>query len=329
MEQPLCHDCSHRVQDEVEAAIREAQQECFAYAAAIKRLAEEDLQPLSDQEFADEIQQAEKAEAEERVRADKLEAEVAQAERELSELSASSIELDSLEERYWHDFNDFQIQLRAHIDERDVLLNKMEHSAAHLKRLQQTNVYHDVFRIWHDGPFGTIGGFRLGRTTEAPVEWDEINAAWGQTVLLLKTMAQECGFTFSSYRLIPMGSYPQIADKRGTHDLYGPVNRMMCASYDRAMVMFLTCVKEFSDWIISQDCAFEVAYAIEQDKVANMTIRLQFNSDSKWTKALKHMLTNLKYCMAWVIMHQKFDKSATSVAVSTSNQGNSLSSASQ
>ena len=49
MEQPLCHDCSHRVQDEVEAAIREAQQECFAYAAAIKRLAEEDLQPLSDQ----------------------------------------------------------------------------------------------------------------------------------------------------------------------------------------------------------------------------------------------------------------------------------------
>ena len=67
---------------------------------------------------------------------------------------------------------------------------QMEHSAAHLKRLQQTNVYHDVFRIWHDGAFGTIGGFRLGRTAETPVEWDEINAAWGQTVLLLKTMAQ-------------------------------------------------------------------------------------------------------------------------------------------
>ncbi len=66
----------------------------------------------------------------------------------------------------------------------------MEHSAAHLKQLQQTNVYHDVFRIWHDGPFGTIGGFRLGRTNEAPVEWDEINAAWGQTLLLLNTLAQ-------------------------------------------------------------------------------------------------------------------------------------------
>ncbi len=42
----------------------------------------------------------------------------------------------------------------------------------------------------HDGPFGTISGFRLGRTSEHPVEWDETNAAWGQVVLLLYTMAQ-------------------------------------------------------------------------------------------------------------------------------------------
>ncbi|KAA6424421.1 MAG: beclin 1, partial [Trebouxia sp. A1-2] len=333
------------VQDEVEVSIKEAQQECAAYEAAIKRLAEEDLQPLTDQnltfltdksdqiqEYAEEMKQAQEAEAAEKARADKLEAELAHAERELSELGASSSELDSLEERYWHDFNDFQLQLRAHVDERDVLLNKatykvlvqMENSAAHLKRLQQTNVYHDVFRIWHEGPFGTIGGFRLGRTNEAPVEWDEINAAWGQTVLLLKTMAQECGCTFSSYRLIPMGSYPQIADKRGTHDLYGPVSRIMCASYDRAMVMFLTCVKEFADWIVSQDNSFEMAYAIDQDKVANMTVRLQFNSDSKWTKALKYMLTNLKYCLKWAITHQKLERNA-SAARTSHNQTNSSS----
>ena len=63
-------------------------------------------------------------------------------------------------------------------------------------------------------------------------------------------------------------------------------------------------LQEFSDWIISQDSTFEVAYAIDQDKVANLTVRLQFNSDSKWTKALKFMLTNLKYCLNWVIRKQ-------------------------
>lgn len=72
-----------------------------------------------------EVQQAEDSETAELARVDKLEAELAQAERELSQLGAGSSELDSLEERYWHDFNDFQLQLRADIDERDVLVNRV------------------------------------------------------------------------------------------------------------------------------------------------------------------------------------------------------------
>ena len=48
----------------------------------------------------------------------------------------------------------------------------------------------DAFYIWHEGAFGTISGFRLGRTPSQPVDWDEINAAWGQAVLLLHTFAQ-------------------------------------------------------------------------------------------------------------------------------------------
>ena len=42
------------------------------------------------------------------------------------QVRAKAVELGELEERYWHDFNDFQIQLRAHVDERDVLLRKVE-----------------------------------------------------------------------------------------------------------------------------------------------------------------------------------------------------------
>ena len=72
-----------------------------------------------------ELQQAEEAQAAELARVERLEAELGQAERELSQLGASSSELDGLEERYWHDFIDFQLQLRAHIDERDVLVNRV------------------------------------------------------------------------------------------------------------------------------------------------------------------------------------------------------------
>lgn len=88
-----------------------------------------------------EVQQAEEAEAAELARVEKLESDLAQAERELSELGASSSELDGLEERYWHDYNDFQLQLRAHMDERDVLVNRVgPHQLWHM--LYVLHTYH-------------------------------------------------------------------------------------------------------------------------------------------------------------------------------------------
>ena len=48
----------------------------------------------------------------------------------------------------------------------------------------------------HNGHFGTINNFRLGRLPSVPVEWSEINAAWGQTVLLLHSLAQKMKFKF-------------------------------------------------------------------------------------------------------------------------------------
>ena len=49
VDQPLCYDCIHRVQDEVEVSIREAQHECAAYEAALARLREDDTQPYTDE----------------------------------------------------------------------------------------------------------------------------------------------------------------------------------------------------------------------------------------------------------------------------------------
>jgi len=83
-----------------------------------------------------------------------------------------------------------------------------------LEKLERTNVYNDAFCIGHDGVFGTINGLRLGRVPGVPVcisqlplkddkadpllqvEWAEINAAWGQTLLLLYTIARKLDFTF-------------------------------------------------------------------------------------------------------------------------------------
>lgn len=56
-----------------------------------------------------------------------------------------------------------------------------------------------VFLFRHSGQFGTINNFRLGRLPSVPVEWNEINAAWGQTVLLLHALANKMGLCFQRY----------------------------------------------------------------------------------------------------------------------------------
>lgn len=88
--------------------------------------------------------------------------------------------------------------------------------------------------LWrHSGQFGTINNFRLGRLPSVPVEWNEINAAWGQTVLLLHALANKMGLRFkrfssahaqrlyecsfinrlfssSRYRLVPYGNHSYL-----------------------------------------------------------------------------------------------------------------------
>lgn len=46
---------------------------------------------------------------------------------------------------------------------------KTEVSQAHLELLKRTNVLNDAFPIGHDGEFGTINNFRLGRLPKIPV----------------------------------------------------------------------------------------------------------------------------------------------------------------
>ena len=47
-----------------------------------------------------------------------------------------------------HDYNDYQLQLKQHIEERDALLNKIDRTSQRLQLLKNTNVYNDAFKIW-------------------------------------------------------------------------------------------------------------------------------------------------------------------------------------
>ncbi|CAA0841215.1 Beclin-1-like protein [Striga hermonthica] len=226
VEQPLCLECMRVLSDKLDKEVEDVDRDIKAYEACLQRLEGEAKTVLSEAEF---LKEKLKIEEEER----KLEAAIAETEKQCSEVTAELKELElkssrfkELEERYWLEFNNFQFQLISHQEERDAVLAKIEVSQAHLELLKRTNVLNDAFPIWYDGDFGTINNFRLGRLPKVQVEWDEINAAWGQACLLLHTMAQYFRPKFPyRIKILPMGSYPRIMDSsNNTYELFGPVN---------------------------------------------------------------------------------------------------------
>jgi beclin 1 len=208
---------------------------------------------------------------------------------------------------YWQNFNDFQTKLSAFKEERDAVRMSIEKANNQLELLKKTNLYNDAFHIWHDGHFGTINSFRLGDLPSRNVPWDEINAAWGQATLLLYTIAKKLNFKFSTYRLVPMGSNSKVVklDDQSTYELYGSNDYMLTkllwyGRYDKAMLAFLHCLKELGDHAENEDKHFRLPYRMDRDKIGEMSIKHnQYNTET-WTKALKYMLTNLKWLLAWL-----------------------------
>ncbi|KAI9912759.1 hypothetical protein PsorP6_005821 [Peronosclerospora sorghi] len=184
-------------------------------------------------------------------------------------------------------------------DERQSVSVFAVHASDMLRRLQRYNVCNDVFHIWHDGLFGTINGLRLGRLPSKPVEWVEINAAMGQAVLLLATIADRANFEFSRNRLVPRGSFSRVVNMYGKeYNLYSDGGMFRRRGFNQAMILFLECVEDAGRRAMKEEPSLKFPYKVERGKIGGLPISL--GNDEQWTRALKYMLTHLKWLLAWI-----------------------------
>lgn len=212
IDHPICTECTSLLLQQFTARLGSATRERDAYAGFLKALQQTaDANGLEDEaqakrELEDLVKQDEDAFAE----LLELEAEKAALEGELADLEEDGHQLDLEEQAFWASRNAHEKEIYDLNVELQSLQQKYEHDQQQLDKLQRTNVYNDTFCIGHDGLFATINGLRLGRLPGQAVEWAEINAAWGQTLLLLATVAERLGCVFDGYRLKPLGSTSRI-----------------------------------------------------------------------------------------------------------------------
>ncbi|ORZ03492.1 autophagy protein Apg6-domain-containing protein [Syncephalastrum racemosum] len=308
VDHPMCLECTDMLLENLEKQLEDASRERDCYIDFLKKVKDNRITQEEEEDLKRQVHELQLAEEEAQDELDDQRNEYNAVTRELEQLEKEMESLDQEEREYWNQCNQYQIDLQNFQNERDSMNFKYDHDVKQYERLQKTVVYNDAFCIAQEGHFGTINGFRLGRLHSHPVEWNEINAAWGQTLLLLYTVANKLKFEFKTYRLIPMGSFSRVEKHEGdsviSYELYGTgdfaLNRMFLnRRFDQAMVAVLNCLKQLTDYAEEKDRSLRFPYRIHRDKIGDLSIRLQFNQSELWTKALKYMLTNMKWVLVF------------------------------
>ncbi|KAI9311067.1 autophagy protein Apg6-domain-containing protein [Dichotomocladium elegans] len=307
IDHPMCQECTDLLIESLSKELEDVSRERDAYIEFFENVKENRVDGQTQKEVEQQLKELKSAEAEALEELSRAQADHEAVMQELEEMEKEMEALDERERRFWQEFNEYELKLENFQNERDSINLKYDHDIKQYERLKRTVVYNDAFCISHDGPFGTINGFRLGRLHSHPVEWSEINAAWGQTLLLLYTVSTKLKFQFKTYRLVPMGSFSRVervdGDSVVSYELYGSefgLNRMfMSRRFDHAMVGLLSCLRQLMDFAEERDRTLKFPYRINKDKIGDVSIRVQFNQDENWTMALKYMLTNMKWVLVF------------------------------
>eukprot|EP01100_Stratorugosa_tubuloviscum_P013701 TRINITY_DN7017_c0_g1_i1.p1 TRINITY_DN7017_c0_g1~~TRINITY_DN7017_c0_g1_i1.p1 ORF type:complete len:509 (-),score=194.85 TRINITY_DN7017_c0_g1_i1:48-1574(-) len=303
---PICNECAKKIIKELENRASEYAKEYKHYSDYLNKLqssstkeTEEDL----DKQIEELIKEEQRIK--EQFRLLENEKEKLNLEKEMLEFDFKKMEL--FEECFWQNSNDSQHQSKEYEEERDSLTMKIKASKEQLEKLKKTNVYNDTFHIWFDGHFGTINNFRLGRLSSQQVDWSEINAAWGQAILLLQSLSKKLNYNFVIYKLIPMGSMSKIeriSDKEQLalycNNSELNISRFWNNRKFEGVTAFVDCTKQLGTIVIKKDNEFKFPYKMESDKVGDQPIILTSSNEETWTKAMKYLLTNLKWLLVAV-----------------------------
>ncbi|CUA74439.1 Beclin-1 [Rhizoctonia solani] len=305
LDHPLCTDCTSVLISALTKQLEETKRERDGYIAF-----ERDVRNNAGAGDIKEMEaHIEQLKLEEKSVLDELldaESEKARLDRELEELEREEKELEEKEAEFWRLYNANVLTEASTAASLRGMRAAQEADAAELARLSRANVYNDAFCIGHDGVFGTINGLRLGRVTGVAVPWPEVNAAWGQALLLLHTIARKVGFVFEQYRLVPMGScsrIEKIGGDKAVYELFGSgelhIGRLLHnRRFDYGMVAFLECLRQIIEFAKTQE-SVEFPHAIVKDKIGDASIKWQFNQEETWTRALRHVLLALKILLKW------------------------------
>ncbi|VDN81491.1 unnamed protein product [Brugia pahangi] len=314
---PMCEDCTEQLLSGMDQHLKELDEECAQYRELLDSLKEGSDARLMDRNIvAAKLAAMKNEEASLIGESKKLEAEEAKLDAELKKKKSELYAENESAELLWRVFRDNHRQLiRMEMKEQD-LEAEVHCLKSQRDRLSKINVLNTAFHIWKQGSFGTINGFRLGQLPHSQVEWSEINAAWGQLALLINTLADCLDIEFTLYRIVPVGSHSfvQCLDTGAELPLFGsggfkPFGQK---KFDEGICAFMECFCQLQRNIERAQFRFPHRMYREhiEDNKMEYSVKMQFNAEERWTKAMKCLLINFRWAISYVV-HSKILRTET------------------
>lgn len=326
---PVCQDCCNiliqRLQSEYDDAIKEKD----TYTQFLLRI--EKQKQLSSADSPDVTSEEVNRLKSER---EKLFEKLLQLEQQDEELDQELMTLQShLKDKIQHENGDLKKKNIEDLEQLEFskevrsLKNQYELTLNNLDKLRKINIYNETFKISHEGPFGVINGLRIGGFDDMIVPWNEINAGLGQVVLLLATICTRLKIQLKNYKLQPMGSFSTISkyiqenQEWENYEVYGNENFKLGkifrkeTTFDKAMVCILGVIQQMAIWLsksntsstndgqspaVSVDDNVDLPYLMHKDKINGNSVKLfGAKPGMEWTIAMKFLLTNAKWLLAF------------------------------
>ena len=148
------------------------------------------------------------------------------------------------------------------------------------------------------------------------VPWPETNAALGQVALLLLTLKQKpnSGIIFLTHELIPMGSSSKVGVLHGEGRASVEYNLFYAEdsfqffgrrNFNTALDGLFRCLKDAADVAASRDQTISLPYDVlipvgrGDITIGGLPISYDVATGDVWTRAMKYLLTNLKWLQAF------------------------------
>lgn len=219
IDHPVCWDCSQLLVENFKLKFDQSQREKDYYLTFLKKLKERDSivsAKISPDEIDSKLMRAmneyEQLQQEEHDKINELkhlERKKKELDQELVDLNHEFTKLKKIElNKVLELKNNLGLELRMKSDKLEQSKSLYQMHLNNLDKLRTLNIYNKFFDISFDknDEYGTINSFRLGYK----VPWSEMNAAFGQIVLLLAFLMKRLELNLPNYRLVPMGSKSHI-----------------------------------------------------------------------------------------------------------------------